>query len=192
MASTQAEEARRDALVERLFGATIGAFDMCAVYIGDRLGLYRALAQHGPASAGELGRAAGIHERYALEWLEHQAVSGILDVSEAEDGVRRFVLPVGHAEALLDEESLNYASPSDGCWSPVSDQSTHSSMRTGTEVASPTPPTAWTSMRARRHSRGRCSHGCWLGVVAVRTRDPRATPSRSAARVADVACGRWI
>ena len=111
MASTQAEEARRDALVERLFGATIGAFDLCGVYIGDRLGLYRALAEHGPASAGELASAAGIHERYALEWLEHQAVSGILDVSEAEDGVRRFVLPVGHAEALLDEESLNYASP---------------------------------------------------------------------------------
>ena len=95
MASTQAEEARRDALVERLFGATIGAFDLCAVYIGDRLGLYRALAEHGPASAGELASAAGIHERYALEWLEHQAVSGILDVSEAEDGVRRFVLPAG-------------------------------------------------------------------------------------------------
>lgn len=111
MSSTQAEEARRDALVERLFGATIAAFDLCGVYIGDRLGLYRALAEHGPASAGELASAAGIHERYALEWLEQQAVSAILDVSEAEDGVRRFVLTAGHAEVLLDEESLNYASP---------------------------------------------------------------------------------
>ena len=37
-------ETRRDALVERLFNATLGAFDLYAVYLGDRLGLYRALA----------------------------------------------------------------------------------------------------------------------------------------------------
>jgi 2-polyprenyl-3-methyl-5-hydroxy-6-metoxy-1,4-benzoquinol methylase len=108
--STQAEEARRDALVERLFEATIGAFDLCGVYIGDRLGLYRALAAHGPASAAELASAAGINERYAREWLEQQAASAILDVVDG-DGVQRFELPAGHAEALLDEESLNYASP---------------------------------------------------------------------------------
>jgi 2-polyprenyl-3-methyl-5-hydroxy-6-metoxy-1,4-benzoquinol methylase len=110
MTGTHAEE-RRDALVERLFGATIGAFDVCGVYIGDRLGLYRALAECGPASAAELAGAAGIHERYAREWLEQQAASAILDVIDAEDGARRFVLPAGHAEALLDEESLNYVSP---------------------------------------------------------------------------------
>ncbi len=51
------------------------------------------------------------HERYALEWLEQQAAGAILDVVDAEDDVQRFVLPAGHAEALLDEESLNYASP---------------------------------------------------------------------------------
>jgi hypothetical protein len=106
--STQAEEARRDALVERLFGATIGALDLCGVYLGDRLGLYRALAERGPASAPELASAAGLNERYVLEWLEQQAASTILDVIDADDGVQRFVLPVGHAEALLDEESLNY------------------------------------------------------------------------------------
>src|SRR5439155_26945984 len=111
MTSTHVEETRRDALVERLFGATIGAFDLCGVYIGDRLGLYRALAEHGPASASELAGAAGLNERYVLEWLEQQAASAILDVIDADDGVQRFVLPSGHAEALLDEESLNYVSP---------------------------------------------------------------------------------
>jgi 2-polyprenyl-3-methyl-5-hydroxy-6-metoxy-1,4-benzoquinol methylase len=111
MTGSETEDARRDALVERLFGATIGAFDLCGVYIGDRLGLYRALAEHGPASAGELASAAGINERYALEWLEQQAASAILEVSKADDGVQRFTLPTGHAEALLDEESLNYVSP---------------------------------------------------------------------------------
>ena len=111
MTSSNVEEMRRDALVERLFGATIGAFDLCGVYIGDRLGLYRALEAQGPMSAAELAGAAGIHQRYALEWLEQQAASAILDVVDAEGGVQRFNLPPGHAEALLDEESLNYASP---------------------------------------------------------------------------------
>ena len=111
MSSAQAEEARRDALVERLFGATIGAFDLCGVYIGDRLGLYRALAERGPMSPPNLRARPDIHERYALEWLEQQAASAILDVVDADDGVQRFALPLGHAEALLDEESLNYVSP---------------------------------------------------------------------------------
>ena len=40
MAAREADE-RRDALIERLFGAVIGAFDLCGVYLGHRLGLYR-------------------------------------------------------------------------------------------------------------------------------------------------------
>ena len=111
MTGTDAEQARRDALVERLFGAAVGAFDLCGVYIGDRLGLYRALAERGPVSATELASAAGIKERYALEWLEQQAASAILDLVDSDDGVQRFALPPGHAEALLDEESLNYVAP---------------------------------------------------------------------------------
>src|SRR5262245_6279350 len=99
-------EARRDALVERLFGATLAAFDLYAVYLGDRLGLYRALAADGPLTASELAAAAGISERYAREWLEQQAVSGIL---ESADG--RFSLPAGHDEALIDETSLAFAAP---------------------------------------------------------------------------------
>jgi hypothetical protein len=38
---------RRDALVERLFMNAIGAFDLFSVYLGDVLGLYRALAERG-------------------------------------------------------------------------------------------------------------------------------------------------
>ena len=45
---SQGAAERRDALVERLFGAVIAAGDVLAVYIGDQLGLYRALAEHGP------------------------------------------------------------------------------------------------------------------------------------------------
>jgi 2-polyprenyl-3-methyl-5-hydroxy-6-metoxy-1,4-benzoquinol methylase len=122
MAHGTAEE-RRDALVERLFGAAIGAFELAGVYLGDRLGLYRALSGAGPVSPAELAAAAGIHERYALEWLEQQAASGILDVVDDEDGAQRFLLPEGHDEALLDRDSLNYVAPFGrfllGCLRPV-------------------------------------------------------------------------
>jgi SAM-dependent methyltransferase len=99
-------ETRRDALVERLFGATLGAFDLYAVYVGDRLGLYRALADH-PMTEDELAATCGIAPRYAREWLEQQAVTGILEVDDA----RRYSLPAGHDEALVDQGSLSYAAP---------------------------------------------------------------------------------
>lgn len=106
-------DARRDALVERLFLATVGTWDVLAVYVGDRLGLYRRLAEHGPATAGELAAAAQLSERYVREWLEQQAASAILAVDDAgaEPGARRYALPAGHDEALLDESSLSCIAP---------------------------------------------------------------------------------
>jgi ubiquinone/menaquinone biosynthesis C-methylase UbiE len=107
---TQDEERRRDALGERLFDASRAVLDVYNVHLGDRLGLYRALADRGATTADELADAAGIHPRYAREWLEQQAVSGILEL-DGEGGERRFVLPAGHAEALVDRDSLAYAAP---------------------------------------------------------------------------------
>jgi 2-polyprenyl-3-methyl-5-hydroxy-6-metoxy-1,4-benzoquinol methylase len=106
VAATEPSE-RRDALVERLFGSTLGAMDVLSVYLGDRLGLYRALADRGPSSPEELAEATGLEERYVREWLEQQATTRILDLED--DG--RFTLPAGHDEALLDEASLNYVAP---------------------------------------------------------------------------------
>jgi 2-polyprenyl-3-methyl-5-hydroxy-6-metoxy-1,4-benzoquinol methylase len=110
MASAPAAVERRDALAERLFLNAVGAFDLFSVYLGDRLGLYRALADHGAMSSAALAEAAGIHERYAREWLEHQAASELL-VVEGDADERRFSLPAGHDEVLLDEMSLNYGAP---------------------------------------------------------------------------------
>lgn len=88
----------------------IGAFDLFSVYLGDELGLYRALAEKGPLTSSELAEAAGIHERYAREWLEEQAASELLEL-EPNGDERRFRLPEGYAEALLDASSLNYVAP---------------------------------------------------------------------------------
>jgi 2-polyprenyl-3-methyl-5-hydroxy-6-metoxy-1,4-benzoquinol methylase len=98
---------RRDALVGRLFEATLGAFDLLTIHLGDELGLYRALSQRGPLTAPELAAAAGIAPRYAQEWLEQQAVATLLDVDDpgAEPDARRYALPAGYDEVLVDPTS---------------------------------------------------------------------------------------
>src|SRR5262245_2227963 len=98
---------QRDALVERLFMAGIGMGEIMTVYLGDRLGLYRAIDGAGSMTSADLAAEAGIFERYAREWLEQQAAAGILEVDDAtaDANARRYQLPPGHAEALLDPES---------------------------------------------------------------------------------------
>lgn len=105
------DESRRDALAERMFGAAVGALDMLHVYLGDRLGLYQAMASGEPFTADTLAVRAGINERYAQEWLDHEAVSGTLDVRAGHGERREYVLPEEHAEVLTDETSLAYLSP---------------------------------------------------------------------------------
>jgi hypothetical protein len=111
-APDRAEE-RRDALAGRLFEATLGAFDLLAIHIGDQLGLYRALVERGPLTAPELAAAAEIAPRYAREWLEHQAIAAIVDVDDpaAAPDERRYALPAGHHEVLVDATSLASMAP---------------------------------------------------------------------------------
>jgi 2-polyprenyl-3-methyl-5-hydroxy-6-metoxy-1,4-benzoquinol methylase len=102
-----------EALVERIFASTIGLFDLASIHIGDRLGLYRALAEGGPATSGELAGRTGTDERYVREWLEQQAVTDILAV-DADAGSaleRRYRLPPGHAEALVEADSPMFIAP---------------------------------------------------------------------------------
>jgi SAM-dependent methyltransferase len=111
--ATEVDTARRDAFAERLFGAALGAYELMTVHLGDRLGFYRALAEQGPSTAAELAAATGTAERYAREWLEQQAVAGILEVDDvaAEPAERRFSVPSAHAEVLSDRDSLAHVTP---------------------------------------------------------------------------------
>jgi 2-polyprenyl-3-methyl-5-hydroxy-6-metoxy-1,4-benzoquinol methylase len=112
MATTAESTERRDALIERLFMNAIGAFDLFSVHVGERLGFYHVLADEGPLTSAEVAKAAGVHERYAREWLEQQAASDLLEVEGTGDGAqRKYRLPEGHEEALLDASSLNYIAP---------------------------------------------------------------------------------
>ena len=111
-ATGPSDDTARDALIERLSGATIGALDLFSVYLGDRLGYYRTLADGEAMSAAELAERTGTTERYAREWLEQQAITGILVVAaEGDSASRRYRLPVGYAEVLTDTTSVNYLAP---------------------------------------------------------------------------------
>jgi len=81
--------------------------EVMAVYLGDRLGLYAALRDGGPATAAELASRAGIDARYAREWLEQQSVTGILQVDDvaAAPDERRYTLPEAYVDPLLNPDS---------------------------------------------------------------------------------------
>jgi len=103
---------QRDAFAGRLFESILGVMDIATVYLGDRLGLYQALSGS-PASAPELATRTGLDARYVREWLEQQAISGVLEVDDAAAGseTRRYSLPGAHAEVLLDRDSLSFFAP---------------------------------------------------------------------------------
>lgn len=98
-------------LAQRLWRAEVEALDLYSVYLGERLGLYRALAETGPATSTELAARSGTTERYVREWLEQQAVTGFIKVDDqaASAAERRYWLPPDHVEVLVDGDSLSYS-----------------------------------------------------------------------------------
>jgi SAM-dependent methyltransferase len=88
--------------VHRLLGALTGAATTAMVAVGDQLGLYRALADGGPATEDELADRTGTAARYLKEWLSQQAAAGFIAYREG-DG--RYVLPAEAAAVLAHEAS---------------------------------------------------------------------------------------
>src|SRR5687768_11214937 len=101
------------ALAERLVSAGIAAMELFTVHLGLRHGLYRALHDLGRATPRALAAAASIHPRYAREWLEQQAVAGLVaSVRVAEDPYEStFELPAAHVPVLLDEDNPYFVAP---------------------------------------------------------------------------------
>lgn len=98
-------------VAERIFAAGLGAMETLSMFIGDQLGWYRALAT-APRTPAELAAATSTDERYAREWLEHQAVIGVLDVEAADEaGERRYHLDDAAAVAFTDQSSTDYLIP---------------------------------------------------------------------------------
>lgn len=111
--AVRTSEDRATALGERVIQALLGTLDLAGIHLGERLGLYTALRDGGPMTSIELAERTGTAERYIREWLEQQAVTGVLDVEDVDAAPtsRRYVLPDGHVEALTDADSLAYLPP---------------------------------------------------------------------------------
>ena len=74
------DQTRVEAFMGKTLGDAAGLFASVLAIVGDRLGLFRALADHGPASADELAERAAVDERYALEWLRGMHAAGTLEL----------------------------------------------------------------------------------------------------------------
>jgi 2-polyprenyl-3-methyl-5-hydroxy-6-metoxy-1,4-benzoquinol methylase len=104
----QPRELDLEKLEQFVFGAVgeVGAtLNTALVVMGDKLGLYKALAGAGGLTPVELARRTGVTERYIREWLNAQAAGGYVEYDPASG---TYTLPPEQAVALTDEESPAY------------------------------------------------------------------------------------
>jgi len=105
MSATNIDEAKLEAFMGQAvtdMGAIISAPLMI---IGEKLGLYKAMAGAGPLTSQEVAERSGAAERSVRKWLRNQAAGGYITYDPGSD---RYTLPDEHALALADEESPFY------------------------------------------------------------------------------------
>jgi SAM-dependent methyltransferase len=96
------DPAKLDAFMGKMIHDMGAAASAALVVLGDRLGLYRALADAGPLTPAGLARRTGTAERYVREWLAAQAASGYVEY-RPDDGT--YAMTPEQAFALADEQS---------------------------------------------------------------------------------------
>ena len=95
-------EAKLHEFVMKAVGEMGAAMNVALILIGDKLGLYKAMAGAGPRTSAELASTTGTTERYVREWLSAQAAGGFVTYDPA---TARYTLPPEQAMALADEMS---------------------------------------------------------------------------------------
>ncbi len=93
------DHAKVMAFMGKVTADSASAMATVMVGIGDRLGLFKALAK-APATSAELAERAHIQERYAREWLKEMTCAGYLEHDPAS---QRFTLPAEHVPVLAQE-----------------------------------------------------------------------------------------
>jgi 2-polyprenyl-3-methyl-5-hydroxy-6-metoxy-1,4-benzoquinol methylase len=158
------------------------------IHLGDRLGLYRAMAGRGPMTAGELAAATGLHERWLLEWLRSQAAASLLATTDGD----RFELTPEAADVLVEDvDSLWFAAGAfqGGVAPPAVIDRLADAFRTGVGLSYDDlgPSAAHTVERML---------GPWsrlaLVPVVLPALDGVVDRLRRGARVADVGCGSGV
>ena len=96
------DSAKLEAFMGRMLNDMGAAMSGALILVGDKLGLYRAMAEAGPVGPYELARRTGTNERYVREWLAAQAASGYVTYNPQ---TNRYVLEPEQAAVLADESS---------------------------------------------------------------------------------------
>jgi SAM-dependent methyltransferase len=99
---TAIDEAKLGEFMSRMVGYMTGGAVCFAIWLGDELGLYRALADEGPSSAQAVAAKAACNLRLVREWLDGQVASGLVEYDAAAD---TYSLSPEAAMALADDTS---------------------------------------------------------------------------------------
>ncbi|MBC8055833.1 MAG: methyltransferase domain-containing protein [Rhizobiales bacterium] len=102
------DSAKLEAFAMRAIGDVTAGYTGVMVSLGQKLGLYKALAGAGPVSARELAKRASCAERYVREWLNAQAAGGYLGYHAVSD---TYEMSPEQALVLADEDSPVYIPP---------------------------------------------------------------------------------
>jgi len=94
------DEDRAADFTGRVLADTAAAATVVLAALGDRLGLFKNLADHGPGTSGELASRTGLSERYVREWLAGMLAAGYLAYDDAQHS---YALPAEHVPALATE-----------------------------------------------------------------------------------------
>jgi 2-polyprenyl-3-methyl-5-hydroxy-6-metoxy-1,4-benzoquinol methylase len=186
MATEERDQLRAFAL--RVWGYRQGEVVSLMIHLGDRLGLYRAMAGRGPLTAAQLAAATGLQERWLLEWLRGQAAAGLIGSQDGE----LFELGAEGAAVLADDrQSLWFAAGAfaGGAATPDVVEQLAAAFRTGIGLRyDDLGPAAALSMERMTEPWTRLA----LVPLILPALDGVVDRLQSGSRVADVGCGSGV
>lgn len=95
-------------LVGRLFMEGVGTMHVLTVYLGVKLGLWRALTEGGAQTVAELADATSLDPWYVHEWLQAETIAGLVTADGEDLWTARFTAAEGIGEVLVEETSPAY------------------------------------------------------------------------------------
>ena len=179
------DENKLNEFANKMVGDVGSTLSSILVVIGDRLGLWKAMAKDGPVTPAELARRAETAERYTREWLNAQASAGYVTYDPA---TGRYALPPEHAEALANEASPAFFpglfEVAAACWAATDKMTQNFRSGHGLEWGHQHPCLFQGTERFFRSSYVANLIGSWIPAL-----DGVEAKLREGARVADVGCG---